>query len=58
MLTLTGAAVGAIAWLVPGHAGPDSATTELGGTPPKLGMVPTILLVAILGLAGGVSLGP
>ena len=58
VLTLTGAAVGAIAWLVPGHAGPDSATTELGGTPPKLGMVPTILLVAILGLAGGVSLGP
>ena len=58
VLTLTGAAVGAIAWLVPGHAGPDSATTELGGTPPKLGMVPTILLVSILGLAGGVSLGP
>src|SRR6478735_3026739 len=58
VLTLTGAAVGAIAWLVPGHAGPDSATTELGGTPPRLGMVPTILLVSILGLAGGVSLGP
>ena len=58
VLTLTGAAIGAIAWLVPGHAGPDSATTELGGTPPKLGMVPTILLVSILGLAGGVSLGP
>ncbi|QIG39086.1 ion channel protein [Microbacterium sp. 4R-513] len=58
VLTLTGAAVGAIVWLVPGHGGPDSATTELGGPPPKLGAVPTILLVAILGLAGGVSLGP
>ncbi|MFH8251076.1 ion channel protein [Microbacterium sp. B2969] len=58
VLTLTGAAVGAIVWLVPGHGGPDSATTELGGTPPKLGAVPTILLVSILGLAGGVSLGP
>lgn len=58
VLTLTGAAVGAVVWLVPGHGGPDSATTELGGTPPKLGMVPSILLVALLGLAGGVSLGP
>ena len=58
VLTLTGAAVGAVVWLVPGHGGPDSATTELGGTPPKLIAVPTILLVAILGLAGGVSLGP
>ncbi|WP_243075796.1 ion channel protein [Microbacterium sp. SS28] len=57
-LTLTGAAVGAIVWLVPGHGGPDSATTELGGTPPKLHAVPTILAVSILGLAGGVSLGP
>ena len=58
VLTLTGAAVGAVVWLVPGHGGPDSATTELGGPPPKLMAVPTILLVAILGLAGGVSLGP
>ena len=58
VLTLTGAAVGAIVWLVPGHAGPDSATTELGGTPPPLLSVPTILAVTILSLAGGVSLGP
>lgn len=58
VLTATGAAVGAIAWLVPGHAGPDSATTELGGTPPKMLAVPTILAVTILGLAGGMSLGP
>lgn len=58
VLTLTGAAVGAIAWLVPGHAGPDSATTELGGPPPALLAVPSILAVTILGLAGGVSLGP
>lgn len=58
VLTLTGAAVGAIVWLIPGHGGPDSATTELGGTPPKLHAVPTILAVSILGLAGGVSLGP
>lgn len=58
VLTLTGAAVGAIVWLLPGHGGPDSATTELGGPPPKLVAVPTILAVSILGLAGGVSLGP
>lgn len=58
VLTLTGAAVGAIVWLVPGHGGPDSAKTELGGPPPKLIAVPTILAVTILGLAGGVSLGP
>jgi H+/Cl- antiporter ClcA len=58
VMTLTGAAVGAIVWLVPGHGGPDSATTELGGPPPKLLAVPTILAVAVIGLAGGVSLGP
>lgn len=58
VLTVTGAAVGLVVWLVPGHAGPDSATTELVDGPPPLGALPSLLVVVVLGLAGGVSLGP
>ena len=58
VLTVTGIVVGAIVWLVPGHAGPDSATTELSGPFPGLKALPSIALVVVLGLAGGVSLGP
>ncbi|MGI9825051.1 ion channel protein [Agromyces sp. Marseille-Q5079] len=58
VLTATGIAVGAIVWLVPGHAGPDSAMTELTGPFPGLKALPSIALVVLLGLAGGVSLGP
>ncbi|SFR67776.1 H+/Cl-antiporter ClcA [Agromyces sp. CF514] len=58
MLTLIGAAVGLVVWLVPGHGGPDSATTELSGPFPGLKALPSIALVVVLGLAGGVSLGP
>jgi H+/Cl- antiporter ClcA len=58
VLTVTGFAVGLTVWLVPGHAGPDSATTELVAPPLPLGVVPSLALAAILGLAGGVSLGP
>ncbi|MBD3943342.1 ion channel protein [Microbacterium sp. NEAU-LLC] len=58
VLTLTGAMVGLVVWLVPGHGGPDSATTELAETPPPLGALPSILLAVVIGLAGGVSLGP
>lgn len=58
VLTLVGLAVGAVVQFVPGHAGADSATTELSDTPPKLRELPSLGLVVILGLAGGVSLGP
>lgn len=58
VLTLTGAAVGAVVWLVPGHAGPDSATTELSGPFPKMKALPSLVIVVVLSLAGGVSLGP
>ncbi|MGH1523059.1 ion channel protein [Leifsonia sp. L25] len=58
VLTVTGLAVGLTVWLVPGHAGPDSATTELVAAPLKIGVVPSLALAAVLGLAGGVSLGP
>ncbi|MBW9093766.1 ion channel protein [Microbacterium jejuense] len=58
VLTLTGALVGLVVWLVPGHAGPDSATTSLVDAPPPLAVLPSILLAVVLGLAGGVSLGP
>ncbi|GAA5204030.1 ion channel protein [Microbacterium jejuense] len=58
VLTLTGAMVGLIVWLVPGHGGPDSATTELAESPPPLSTLPSILLAVVIGLAGGVSLGP
>lgn len=58
MLTAIGIAVGLVIWLVPGHAGPDPATLDLVHPPSPVGIVPSLLLAAILGLAGGVSLGP
>ncbi len=58
VLTATGIAVGLVVWLVPGHAGPDSATTELAATPLKLSVLPGLAVVLMLSLAGGVSLGP
>ncbi len=58
ILTLTGAAVGLVVWLVPGHAGPDSATTELAAPPLRTGVVPGLALATLISLAGGVSLGP
>jgi H+/Cl- antiporter ClcA len=58
VLTVTGIAVGLVVWLMPGHAGPDSATTELVSAPLKLGVLPGLVLAIILSLAGGVSLGP
>jgi len=58
VLTVIGLAVGLVVQFVPGHAGPDSATTELAGAPPKIVTVPSLLIVVLLGLAGGVSLGP
>jgi len=58
VLTVTGIAVGLVVWLVPGHGGQDSATTDLIAPPQRLIALPSLALVAVLGLAGGVSLGP
>lgn len=58
MLTLAGFAVGLVVWMVPGHAGPDPATQNLVSAPLAPGVLPGVAVVTILGLAGGVSLGP
>ncbi|MBD0707648.1 MULTISPECIES: ion channel protein [unclassified Streptomyces] len=58
LLTATGVAVGLVVWKAPGHAGPDPATTGLGGAPLSPGTTPGLLLASALALAGGVSLGP
>ncbi|MFD7222793.1 ion channel protein [Streptomyces sp. NPDC059892] len=58
MLTATGLAVGIVVRQVHGHAGPDPATTGLVDKPLRPGVVPGLLVVAVLALAGGVSLGP
>jgi len=58
ILTLTGAAVGLVIWKVPGHAGPDPATTGLIEAPLAPAVLPSLLLALVLMLAGGVSLGP
>ncbi len=58
VLSLTGLAVGLVVRFVPGHGGKDSATTELIAPPQRIGTLPSLALVAVLGLAGGVSLGP
>ncbi|MFB6979203.1 ion channel protein [Streptomyces scopuliridis] len=58
MLTATGLAVGIVVRLVYGHAGPDPATTGLVDEPIPPGVVPGLLVVTVLVLAGGVSLGP
>lgn len=58
MLTLTGVAVGLVIRYSPGHAGPDPATEPLIGAPVQLNCLPGLLIALVLGLAGGVSLGP
>ncbi|HEY7970653.1 MAG TPA: ion channel protein [Candidatus Limnocylindrales bacterium] len=58
VLTLTGVAIGLVVTFVPGHAGPDPATIELGGPPIPVAVLPGIALAIVLALAGGVSLGP
>lgn len=58
VLTLTGLAVGLCLQFLPGHGGPDSATTELIEEPLPLASLPGVLVVTILALGGGVSLGP
>ncbi|MCS0600998.1 ion channel protein [Streptomyces sp. LP11] len=58
MLVATGIAVGLVVWKVPGHAGPDPATTGLDAPvlPPLV--LPGLVLATGLMLAGGPSLGP
>jgi chloride channel protein, CIC family len=58
MLTLTGVAVGWVVLNVPGHAGPDPATTGLVSPPLAPAVLPGLAIAMILMLAGGVSLGP
>lgn len=58
MLTFTGIMVGLVIRYCPGHAGPDPATEPLIGAPMNPVALPGLLIALILGLAGGVSLGP
>lgn len=58
MLTGAGLLVGLVVRFVPGHGGRDSATTELIAPPLPLHVLPSLAVVTVLGLAGGVSLGP
>lgn len=58
MLTATGLVTGLVIRAVPGRAGPDPATMGLVDPPLAPLVVPGLLLVTVLALAGGVSLGP
>ena len=58
VLTATGVAVGLVVWKVPGHAGPDPATTGLQAPVLPPAVLPGLLLATVLMLAGGPSLGP
>ncbi|BCG08525.1 ion channel protein [Buttiauxella agrestis] len=58
MLTCTGIAVGLVIRYMPGHAGPDPATEPLIGAPVSVMALPGLIIALVLGLAGGVSLGP
>lgn len=58
VLTAAGLVVGLIVWKAPGHAGPDPATLGLVDPPLPLRVLPGIALAVVVGLAGGVSLGP
>ncbi|EGT0662102.1 ion channel protein [Citrobacter werkmanii] len=58
MLTLTGLMVGLVIRYSRGHAGPDPACEPLIGMPVSTSAIPGLLAALILGLAGGVSLGP
>ena len=58
VLTLTGIAVGLVIRVSPGHAGPAPACEPLIGAPVPPSALPGLIVALILGLAGGVSLGP
>ncbi|WP_270779374.1 ion channel protein [Escherichia coli] len=58
VLTLSGIAVGLVIRFSQGHAGPDPACEPLIGAPVPPSALPGLIVALILGLAGGVSLGP
>ncbi|MCQ0458125.1 ion channel protein [Escherichia coli] len=58
VLTLTGIAVGLVIRFSQGHAGPDPACEPLIGAPVPPSALPGLIVALILGLTGGVSLGP
>ncbi|EEU2004554.1 ion channel protein [Escherichia coli] len=58
VLTLTGIAVGLVIRFSQSHAGPDPACEPLIGAPVPPSALPGLIVALILGLAGGVSLGP
>lgn len=58
VLTLTGIAVGLVIRFSQGHAGPDPACEPLIGAAVPPSALPGLIVALILGLAGGVSLGP
>lgn len=58
ILTLTGIAVGLVIRFSQGHAGPDPACEPLIGAPVPPSSLLGLIVALILGLAGGVSLGP
>ncbi|CAI6182477.1 ion channel protein [Escherichia coli] len=58
ILTLTGIAVGLVIRFSQGPAGPDPACEPLIGAPVPPSALPGLIVALILGLAGGVSLGP
>ncbi|MEU9762882.1 ion channel protein [Streptomyces sp. NPDC047985] len=58
VLTTSGLVAGLLIRTVPGHAGPDPATTGLVDPPSPPGVVPGLLLATVITLAAGVSLGP
>lgn len=58
ILTLTGGAVGLVIRFSQGHAGPDPACEPLIGALVPPSALPGLIVALILGLAGGVSLGP
>lgn len=58
ILTLTGIAVGLVIRFSQGHAGPDPACEPLISAPVPPSALLGLIVALILGLAGGVSLGP
>jgi H+/Cl- antiporter ClcA len=58
VLTAAGLLVGLVVTFVPGHAGPDPATTELAAPPLPVGVLPGLAVALVITLASGVSLGP
>ena len=58
VLTGAGLLVGLLVTFVPGHAGPDPATTELAAAPLPVRVLPGLAIALVITLASGVSLGP